>query len=262
MIGLGIFLFICLACALLPGIIRWDYYEPDFNASLKTPSLEHIFGTNQLGRDMLSGVLYGGRTTLRIAAVSTFIAMIAGSAIGLIAGYYGGRADFIISRATDMLSSVPVILLTLFIEFTLGWGRGYFVYAMAISATPQFARLVRASVLTIMGQEYIEAARALGDSHIGIIMRHVLRNVAIPIIIHLTGCFSEAILTCTILGYLGVGISPPAAEWGVLVYRGKAHMLSNPHVILFPSFAVTASVISLNFFGNGLRDAFDPKEGA
>ena len=262
MIGLAIFLFVCLACVLLPDRLKWNYFKPVFADSLKPPSPEHIFGANALGRDMLSGVLYGGRTTLRLAAVATFFAMIAGVSIGLLSGYFGGRTDFIISRLVDLISSIPVILLALVVEFTLGWGEGNFGYAMAISATPQFARLVRASVMNIMGREYIEAARALGVGHVGIIRHNVLRNVAIPVTIHLASCFSEAILTCTILGYLVIGVNPPTPEWGALVYRGKQHLLSSPHVIIFPSLAIMVSVISLNFFSNGLRDALDPRDSA
>ena len=258
MLGFGVFLLLCTACAVMPGLTHYDYFTPDFSASLMPPGKEHLFGTNALGRDMLSGILYGGRITLHIAFVSASIAMIAGCAIGLLSGYFGGLADILISRLVDVLSSIPVILLVIVAEVVLGWGEGNFVYALAISATPQFARLIRAAVLNILGQEYIEAARALGASSMRIIRRHVLRNAAVPVVTHFAGCFSEAILTSTLLGYLGVGLNPPSPEWGVLVYSGKRFMISNPHVILFPCIAVTVSVISLNFFVSGLRDAFDP----
>lgn len=180
MIGLVVFLLICLACVLLPDRIKWNYFQPDFADSLKPPDPEHIFGLNVLGRDMLSGVLYGGRITLRIAATAALLAMLAGCAIGLISGYFGGKIDFLLSRLLDIISSVPVILLVLAVEYMLDWGEGNFGYAIAISAAPQFARLIRASVLDIMSCEYIEAAIALGFGHIGIIRRRVLRNVMIP----------------------------------------------------------------------------------
>lgn len=260
MIGLSVFLFICLACILLPSRLKWDYFKPVFSDSLKLPSLEHLFGTNVLGRDMLSGVLYGGRNTLRIALSATFLAMITGSAVGLITGYFGGRIDFIISRVVDLISSIPVILLALAVEYTLGWGKGRFGYAIAIAAAPQFTRLVRASVLGIVQCEYIEAARALGVGHFGVIRRHVLRNVAIPVVVHFSSCFSEAILTCTILGYLVIGINPPMPEWGALVFRGKEYIFTKTYLTIFPSLAIIASIISLNFFSNGLRDALDPRE--
>ena len=260
MIGLGIFLIICIACWVLPNIIKTDYYVFDFASSLQQPSSEHIFGTDILGRDMLSGVLYGGRITIRIAAAATMMAAILGSPIGLISGYFGGRVDFVISRFTDMLFSIPVILLTIVVELALGWGRGNFVYAMAISASPQFTRFIRAAVLNITDRDYIKAAQVLGLSPVKIIFQHILRNVSIPLITQITGYFSEAVLTCTILGYLGVGINPPTPEWGVLVYSGKSYMLTHPHVILFPCLAVIVSVVSINFFVNGLRDALDPRE--
>ena len=262
MAGLGLFLFICLACILLPDRLKWNYFEPVFSDSLKLPGPEHIFGTNVLGRDMLSGVLYGGRNTLRIAASATFFAAVTGSVLGLVTGYFSGRTDFIISRLVDLVSSIPVILLALAVEYALGWGKGRFGYAIAISAAPQFVRLVRASVQSIMGREYIEAARALGVGHFGIIRRHVLRNIATPVIIHLTNCFSEAILTCTILGYLVIGINPPTPEWGALVYRGKEYIFTKTYLTVFPALAIMACIISLNFFSNGLRDALDPRESA
>ena len=257
--GFFIFALICLACAFAPVLTKWKYDELNTNSALERPSLTHIFGTDRLGRDMLSRVLYGGRFTLRIALISTALAALVGGATGLLAGYFVGRADFIISHCLDMLAAIPIFLLIVAAEFALGWGKGNFMYAMAIAALPQFARLVRASVMEIMGSEYIEAARALGMSHAKIILKHVLHNVAPPLIIRFTSGLSEALLICTIMGYLSIGVNPPNPEWGALAYFSKGFLRSHPHLMVIPCAAITISVISLNLFGDGLRDALDPR---
>ena len=261
-VGLLVFLVICLSCAFAPLITDYEYFRTDTQNVSSLPTAEHIFGTDPLGRDLFSRVLYGGRITLRAALVSTLLASVAGAAIGLISGYFGRRIDFLLTRIIDMLSAIPSLLLIIVMEIALGWGKGNFMYAMAISAVPQFARLVRASVLNIMGQEYIEASRALGVRHSGIILRHVLHNVLSPLLVQMTTGVAEAILNCTILGYLSVGVNPPMPEWGALAYAGKSYMISNPHIALFPCIAIVLSVISVNFFGNGLRDALDPRENS
>jgi len=256
--GLVVFLLICAACLFAPLLTRYTYTEINVQNHFSNPSLQHIFGTDNLGRDLFTRILYGGRTTLRISLLAAFLAAAAGSVIGLTAGYFGGRVDFYISRFVDMAAAIPAFLLAIVTEIALGWGKGNFLYAVAISATPQFARLVRASVMSVMSSEYIEAARALGVGHLRIIAGHVLPNTASPILVNLTGAIADAILTCTILGYLGIGINPPAPEWGSLVYAAKDSMLGKPMMMVFPALAVTSCIIAVNFFGAGLRDAFDP----
>ena len=152
-----------------------------------------------------------------------------------------------------------MFLLIIVAEATLGWGRGNFMYAMAIAAVPQFARLVRASVMNIKASEYIEAARALGVSHTGIIFRHVLHNIASPLIVRFASGVAEALLICSIMGYLGLGVNPPLPEWGSIAYIGRAFIRLNPLLMVFPCAAITVSVISLSLFSDGIRDALDPK---
>ena len=261
-IGLLVFLVICLSCICAPLLTRYDYFTTSTSEANMLPTAKHIFGTDRLGRDLFSRVLYGGRITLRAALVSTLLASAAGAVIGLVSGYFGRSTDFILTRLIDMLAAIPSLLLIVVVEIALGWGKGHFMYAMAISAVPQFARLVRASVMNVMGQEYIEASRALGLRHSGIILKHVLHNVLSPLLVQMTTGVAEAILNCTILGYLSIGINPPTPEWGALAYSGKSFMISSPHVAFFPCLAIVLSVISVNFFGNGLRDALDPRENS
>lgn len=258
-ICLAVFLIICLSCVLAPYLTKYDYSRIDAYNTLAKPSLTHLLGTDNLGRDLFTRILYGGRVTLRITFTSAVIALLLGSAVGLAAGYFGGRADFFISPVLDVLAAIPVILLALVFEALLSWGKGNFMYAIAIAAIPQFARLVRVSVMNMMGSEYIEAARALGVGHAGIIFRHVVHNVAPALIVRFTSALAEAMLTCTVLGYLSIGISPPTPEWGNIVYLSKNYIRLAPQLMIIPCAVISLSVISISLLGDGLRDALDPR---
>ncbi|MDR1589573.1 MAG: ABC transporter permease [Oscillospiraceae bacterium] len=257
--GFIVFVSVCAACALAPYLTKWDYHTLDTENVFAPPSREHLLGTEYLGRDILARLLYGGRVTLRITLVSTSLAAVIGCLIGLAAGYFRGRADFFISHLLDILASIPVFLLIIVTETAFGWGRGNFMYAMAVAAVPQFARLVRASVMNIISCTYIEAARALGVRHSKIILRHILHNIAPPLIIRFTSGVAEALIICTIMGYLGVGINPPTPEWGALAFVSKSYMRSHPLLIILSSAVIAVCVISVNLFGDGLRDALDPR---
>jgi ABC-type dipeptide/oligopeptide/nickel transport system permease subunit len=258
-ICLGIFLIICLSCALAPNLTKYDYSSINANDRLSKPSWTHLLGTDNLGRDLFTRILYGGRMTLRITFTSTVIALLIGSVIGLAAGYFGGRVDFMISPVLDILAAIPVILLALVFEALLRWGNGNFMYAIAIAAIPQFARLVRVSVINIMGSEYIEAARALGVGHLGVIFRHIVHNVAPALIVRFTSALAEAMLTCTVLGYLSIGINAPTPEWGNIVYLSKNFIRLAPQLMIIPCAVISLCVISISLVGDGLRDAMDPR---
>ncbi|MCL1834751.1 MAG: ABC transporter permease [Oscillospiraceae bacterium] len=260
MIGLLVFVIICLACVMAPLLTKWEYSSINTDYTLAPPSREHIMGTDNIGRDVFSRMLYGGRSTLRIAAGSSVIALIAGSALGLAAGYFGRGVDYIISPVLDVFAAVPILLLVIVFENALGWGQGNFMYAMAIAAVPQFARLVRASVLSIMESGYIEAARCLGIGHLKIIFKHILHNSAPPIIVRFTTCLAEAIVMCTIMGYIGIGVTPPKPEWGRIVFTGKAHFRLHPHLIIIPCIVIIVTIVSISLFGDGLRSALDPMD--
>jgi peptide/nickel transport system permease protein len=243
-----------------PVLTKWDYAAINVSNVRERPSITHIFGTDYIGRDLFSRMLYGGRITLKIALVSTVLAAVTGSIIGLLIGYFGGGADFFASHFLDMIASIPIFLLVIVFEAVLGWGRGYFMYAMAIAAVPQFARLVRISVMNTMGCEYVEAARALGANGFKIIRRHVIKNITPTLVIRLATGVTEALLICTLMGYVGVGISPPTPEWGNIALIGKSYSRSTPFMMFIPCAVIIVCAISLNLFSDGLRDALDPRD--
>ncbi len=257
--ALAVLVIIIIMCLLAPVIATHNYLEIDLHNICDTPSTAHILGTDTLGRDLFSRMLYGGRNTLHITFCSLLLATAAGTLLGLAAGYYGGITDTLIMRVADGLASIPTILLAIVVECALGWGTGNYMYAMALAFTPPITRLLRTTVMSIMGSEYIEAARALGVSSFGIIMRHVLRNAASPLLIHISGTAAEALLMCTVIGYIGLGIKIPEPEWGLMVNIGYSRLHTSPHVALIPCFAVIICALCMNLIGNGLRDAFDSR---
>lgn len=251
-----IFLAIAVCCICAPIITDGDYLSFSTEAVDAKFSWEHPLGTDALGRDLLKRILFGGRETLRISFAALIYGALSGTVIGVIAGYYGGRADVFLMRIIEMLSSIPVILLVVAAECALGWGEGNYMYAIALNLIPSFAKLIRASVMDIAGSEYIEAARALGVGDLMIILRHVLRNIAAPFIIQLSAAAAESLLICTIVGYLGFGINPPTPEWGSLVATNYSLIRSKPGVALMPCVVIVICSLALNLIGNGLRDAF------
>ena len=253
-----VFITICVMCIAAPLITDWDYTTMSMDRIHEGPSAEHPLGTDMLGRDMLSRMLYGGRATLRISFTAIFYSVVIGGVIGIVSGFIGGTVDMIIMRIIDAIAAIPTIILAIVVEYTLGFGVGNFMYAMAIALVPPFVRLLRTSVMSIMSSEYIEAARALGVSKFHIIVSHVIPNVAAPVLIYISNTAAEAILMCTIIGYIGIGLAPPEPEWGSMVSYGYNALRAYPHIALIPCFAVMLCVISLNFLGNGLRDALDP----
>ena len=256
MVGLFVFLVVCVACIFAPWVTKWNYYSINTHAARESPSFQHLLGTDQLGRDMFARLLYGGRVTLRVAFQSSVLAAILGSIIGVLSGYFGKRVDTFFSHILDMVAAIPVFLLVIVCETALGWGKGNFLYAMAIGAVPQFARLVRASVMSIMGNEYIEAAQALGISHLGIMTRHIFHNAAPSVIVRFTSAVTEAVLICTILGYLGIGVNPPMPEWGAIAYMGRTYIRTTPRLMVFPCAMITICVISLSLFGDDQGSGF------
>ncbi len=257
-ISLFILLFITLSCIIIPWFTDLSPYTLDMHALRQGPSKEHIFGTDVIGRDLFARLLYGGRITLSIMTEATLLASLCGSAIGICAGFFGGRVDFYLMRLMDVVASVPSILLAVMLEVGLGFGGGNFRYGLAIAAMPSFARLLRASTMSIMKSEYIEAARALGAKSGHIMAKHVLHNVAAPMAIQTLSCAAETLLNCTIMGYLGIGVTPPTPEWGGIVYDTKDLLRAMPYISLIPSGVIVACEMSLHFIGNGLRDALDP----
>ena len=255
--ALIVFIVIAGACLLAPVLAKENYNAVDVFNGLQGPSAEHIFGTDKLGRDLFSRTLYAARVTLGYSLTATVIALVLGLVLGVVSGYFGGAADNVIMRITEVLSSIPYFLLVIAFEIMLGFGKGNFRYAMGIAAAPAIIHLVRAETLNVMGSEYIEAARALGFSDLSIILRHVLNNIMNSLVLHITGTYADAMLTCSILGYLGIGFVPPQADLGTLVSGGYGELRVNPHLVLIPCAVIMLSVLSVNLIGNGIRDALE-----
>ena len=256
---LAVFLFLFLSCMFAPLLTHYDPAAMSFHELSQRPNSVHLLGTDHTGRDLYSRLLYGGRTTFRICFIAVVLSSL-GLVFGLAAGYYGGRTDQIISRVNDALASIPTFLLAIFVEITMPSGRGNYQYAIALALMPPLVRLSRNLVMNIMGSEYIEAARALGVTNAKIIAGHVLRNISGPVIVQIFSNLSEAILTCTIMGYLGLGIMSPRVEWGSVVKDAFPYILSNPIQITIPCLVVFICVLSLNVVGSGLRDAVSKEE--
>jgi peptide/nickel transport system permease protein len=226
---------------------------------LLAPSREHVLGTDLLGRDVLSRVIHGARISLRVGLVSVGIAAILGTTLGLLAGYFGRWADLLIMRFIDLLLAFPNVLLALAIIAILGPSIFNLMIAVGISATPGYARLVRGSVLTAKANTYVEAATAVGVPDGLIIWRHILPNVLAPVIVLSTLGMAGAILTGAALSFLGLGVQPPTAEWGVMLADGRNYLRIAWWITTFPGMAIMVTVLAINMLGDGLRDTLDPR---
>lgn len=227
--------------------------------SFQPPSWEHPLGTDDFGRDILSRIIYGAQVSLQVGILAVFIAMLSGGVLGAVAAYYGGRLDEIIMRVMDVLLSIPQILLAVAFAAALGPGLLNLTIAVGISALPAFARVVRGAVLSIVGQEYIEAAHCMGASDGWIIVRHILPNCSAPIIVQATLRVAQAILAAASLSFLGLGIQPPFPEWGGMLSAARGFVRDYAYMAVSPGLAIMITIMALNFLGDGLRDAMDPK---
>ncbi len=226
---------------------------------LKGPSKDHWFGTDEYGRDIFARIVHGTRTSLFVGVISVGIALSIGGILGSIAGYYGGKLDNAIMRVLDVLLAIPSILLSITIVSALGPGLTNLMISVGISNIPGFARVVRASVLGVKDQEYIEAAKAIGAKDYEIIFQHVLPNCLAPIIVLATLKVAGAIMATAGLSFIGLGIQPPRPEWGSMLSGGRAFIRDYVHVVLYPGLAIMITILSLNLLGDGLRDALDPR---
>lgn len=258
-LGLVIILVFVL-CALFPEwIAPYGYDEQDLSRQFISPGAEHWFGTDDYGRDIFSRVVYGSRISLSIGLVSISFSCVLGVLIGCLAGYYGSTLDNTLMRIMDIMLAMPSILLAIAIVATLGAGLRNLVIAIGISTIPQYARIVRASVLSIKDQEFVEAARCIGASDWRILTRHILPNCLAPIIVQATMNIAIAILSAASLSFIGLGIAPPTPEWGAMLSAGRAYLRKQWFLVTFPGLAIMMSVFAFNLFGDGLRDALDPK---
>jgi len=226
---------------------------------MQNPSLTHPMGTDELGRDILSRVIYGSRMSLLIGVGSVVIAVLLGVMIGLLAGFYGSWFDFLGMRAMDLMQSFPYLLLALLIITTLGPGTSNAILTIGVCYVPVFARITRGSVLTVKELDYTEAIIALGASDLRIMFRHVLLNAFPPIIVQTTLCLGFSIINAASLSFLGLGTQPPTPDWGLMMSVGREYIREAPGLITFPGLAVLITVVGFNLLGDGLRDTLDPR---
>lgn len=233
-------------------------YQSYANAN-QGPSAAHWFGTDYIGRDTLSRLIYGSRISLQVGGMSVLMGLLLGVSIGLVAGYFRGMLDAVLMRLMDSIWAFPSLMLALAISSVLGAGVVTVTIAIAVVNVPYFARITRASTLSTRELEYVTAARAIGTPDRRIIVRHILPNISAPIIVQASLAFATAIITEAALSFLGVGVQPPTPSWGIVLRNGYQYLQTNPSLALFPGMAIFFTVLALNFLGDGLRTALDPK---
>ena len=244
---------------LSPYIVPYDYAKTDMSSAYMTPNAQHWFGCDELGRDILARVLYGARYTLSVGILSVLISATIGVAMGAIAGYFGGVADQVVMRLLDVMAAFPQLLLAIAISAVLGTGFDKCIYALGISGIPHFARMMRANILTIRNQEFVEAATSITCSKPRIIIRHVIPNAIAPLIVEISMSIAAAGLSASSLSFIGLGVRPPTPEWGAMLASARNYIRLYPHMIMFPGLFIMLSVLSFNLIGDAIRDALDPK---
>ena len=263
---LGLFIIFCLiALALLADVIAPGdgvfpgYDIQDLSNTLQYPSFQNIMGTDNFGRDIFSRIAHGSRVSLQVGFVVVSISLVAGVALGALSGFYSGIIDNSIMRSIDILLALPGVLLAISIAAALGAGLTSVIIAVGVGAIPNYARIVRASVLSLREQEFIEAARSIGANDARIVLRHILPNCAAPIIVQATMGMASAILAAAGLSFIGLGIQLPTPEWGAMLSQGRAFIRTFYPMVVFPGLAIAFVIFGLNMLGDGLRDALDPR---
>ena len=260
MIGLVLFSFILIMLAGADFIVPYSAATKGvFSQINQSPSAEHIFGTDSYGRDVFARVLYGGRTSLLVALLATMSSCVIGSSLGAISGYFGGKVDGIIMRSLDIFMSIPDILFTMAVVFALGANFQNLLIALTLAYFTNYVRLVRSQVLNLSEQDYVEAAKAGGSGSTRIIISHILPNAMGVIIVNTTLNVAKIILYESTLSFLGLGMPPPAPEWGLMLAEAREFMRAAPHLLFFPTMAIVVAASSINLIGDGLRDALDPQ---
>ncbi len=257
--GAGIVIVFVALAVLAPVLVPFNPIQGNLNDRLQPSSATHWLGTDELGRDLFSRILFGARVSLQIQIVAVVLALIIGVVLGSVGGYLGGSVDHIIMRAMDVLLAFPGIFLALGIIAALGPGLLNLMLAAGISSVPQFARIVRASVLSLKEREFVEAALALGSGSGRVMFRHLLPNCLAPIIVQSTLRMATVLLTASGLSFLGLGVQPPTPEWGAMLSNARSYLIVAPHVATIPGLAIMVVVVGFNLFGDGLRDTLDPR---
>jgi ABC-type dipeptide/oligopeptide/nickel transport system permease subunit len=257
--GLIVLLLLVFTAIFAPWLAPYDPYKPGLSDSLLRPNKENLLGTDTLGRDTLSRLIYGSRTALMVGFISVGVASLIGVSLGLISGYFGGIANMVTMRAMDAFMCFPMILLALVIAAVLGGGIHNVIIALSVAIIPGYARVTHGLTLSIIENDYILAERAMGASNIRTMVRHILPNAFPPLIVLVTMQLGNLILAEAGLSFLGIGIEPPGAAWGAMVNDGYRYLLKNPVLSFAPGLAIMLVVFAFNIVGDGLRDALDPR---
>ena len=261
MVGLAILFILVLGAIFADVICDYDtmVIKQDIPNRLQGPSADHWFGTDEFGRDIFARIIHGSRVSLVVGIISVSIALILGGAFGAFAGFYGGKVDMVIMRVMDVFLAIPSILLSMTIVAALGTDLVYVMLAIGISSVPNYARIVRAAVMSVKDQEFVEASKAMGAGNATIIFKEILPNCLAPIIVQATLSVAGAILSTASLSFIGLGVQPPDPEWGAMLSSGRQYMRDALHLTLFPGLAIVITILALNLLGDGLRDALDPR---
>ena len=259
MLGLCILLVEIILVILAPVIAPYDYTAMDIVAAQQGPSAAHWFGTDELGRDIFSRVLYGGRYSISMGVLAVMISTTVGMTIGAIAGYFGGKVDNILMRLLDVIQSLPAMLLSIVLSAVLGPGYFNTILALSVNGMPASARMLRAQMMKVRGNEYIEAAQSINCSKFRIIVRHMIPNSFSPNIVQATMSIAHMIVMAASLSFIGLGVQPPTLEWGAMLTGARQFIRQCPHMVIFPGLAIAVTVLAVNLMGDGLRDALDPK---
>lgn len=259
MIGLVVILILVLSAIFAPVIAPYEYDKADYYNVFSPPTKVHIFGTDELGRDIFSRLLYGSRDSLRIGFIAVAISSVCGIALGSVCGYFGGVVDTVVMRLVDIIQAIPGLIMAIAIGAALGPGFNNLILSLTIGSVAGYVRMTRASVMNIRKMEYLEAATAINCRHPRIITRHILPNALSPMIVQMTMGIAGAILMASQMSFVGLGVQPPKPEWGAMLSAGRNYIRDYPHMCVFPGVTIMISVLSLNMIGDGLRDALDPK---
>ena len=258
-VGLVVVVLMVLLALVAPWVAPFDPLATSFAIVRKAPSDTHWFGTDEVGRDLLSRVIWGGRASLAAGVISVSIAVGLGVPLGMAAGYVGGLLDAVVSRITDAMLAIPFLILAIALAAFLGPSLSNAMIAIGITATPIFVRLSRGQVLSVRAEEYVEAARAVGNPPLRILLRHILPNILPPVIVQATLAIAAAIIAEASLSFLGLGQQPPAPSWGSMLNTAQRFLTQAPWMAIYPGLAIFVTVLAFNLLGDGLRDALDPK---
>lgn len=259
MVGIGIIAIMVILSIIVPFISPYAYDQMDASSALAGPSWEHWCGCDFFGRDILTRLLYGGRYSISIGLFSTLVGSVAGVILGAISGFFGGKIDLIIMRILDIFQAIPSILLSILIAAVLGAGYEMTILALGVGGIPATARMMRASILSVRKNDYVESAIAINCKNSRVIWKYVVPNAITPILVSISNDMSRAVVSAASLSFIGLGVRPPMPEWGAMLSDGRNYIMSNPHLVLFPGIIIMIFVLAFNLFSDALRDILDPK---